>query len=81
MSFEFTIENLDDFTERLDRLAKVADDFRIPFRLISSDFYRSQKQLFSLQSAGLYQDLSTKPFLAFWQNRRGFASYYAGGVS
>lgn len=77
--FEWTIQNVNDFQERLDRLAQHSSDFRIPFRLISSDFYRSQRQLFLLQSAGMYEDLSTKPFLAFWQNKNGFASYYAGG--
>jgi phage gpG-like protein len=56
--FEWTISNLEDFKTRLDRLGKATDDFRIPFRLISSDFYRSQKQLFQLKSAGLFQDLS-----------------------
>ncbi len=77
--FDWTIENNVAFQKKLDELGNATKDFRIPFRLISSDFYKSQKQLFTLQSAGLYQDLSTKPFLAFWQNKKGFASYYSGG--
>lgn len=55
--FEFTIENNEDFQRGLDRLGKATSDFRIPFRLISSDFYRSQKKIFTLTSEGLYNPL------------------------
>ena len=55
--FNFSFENAEDFRRALDRLGKVTSDFRIPFKLVSSDFYRSQKQLFQLQSAGLYNPL------------------------
>lgn len=77
--FDWEIENQKAFEESIEKMSKYMADFRIPLRLIASDFYRSQKQLFTLQSAGLYQDLSEKPFLAFWQNKNGFASYYSGG--
>lgn len=77
--FAWVISNVDDFRERLDRLAKVSQDFTIPFKIISSDFYRSQKQLFMLQSAGMYDDLSTKPFIAKWQNKRKYGALYSGG--
>lgn len=56
-SFDFTIQNREEFKRALDRLARETDDFRIPFRLIASDFYRSQKKLFGLQSEGLYNPL------------------------
>lgn len=55
--FDFTIENEKAFQDGLDRLGKATSDFRIPFRLISSDFYRSQKKIFQLQSEGLYNPL------------------------
>jgi len=77
--FEWTIENDIAFANGLDRLGRATNDFTIPFKLISSDFYRSNRKLFTLQGKGLYQDLSEKPFRAFWQNKNGFASYYAGG--
>lgn len=77
--FNWAIENVKDFNRRLDRLAEVSNDFRIPFRLISSDFYRSQKQLFSLKGAGMFTDLSEKPFYATWENALGFGAYYGGG--
>jgi phage gpG-like protein len=57
MAFEWTIENETEFQNALERLAKETSDFRIPFRLIASDFYRSQRKLFTLQSAGLYNPL------------------------
>lgn len=57
MSFEWVIENEKDFQRALDRLGKATNDFRIPFRIITSDFYRSQKKIFQLQSEGLYPPL------------------------
>ena len=56
-SFDWTIQNNEAFKKSLDALGKVSNDFRIPFRLIASDFYRSQKKLFLLQSEGLYNPL------------------------
>lgn len=77
--FEWAIQNEKDFQKKLDELGKATNDFRIPFRLISSDFYKSQKQVFDLKGRGLFQDLSTKPFRAFWPNDRGFGALYKGG--
>lgn len=77
--FEWSVSNVEDFQRRLARLAEVSNDFRIPFRLIASDFYRSQKQIFSLKGAGLYEDLSEKPFTAGWENALGYGAYYGGG--
>lgn len=57
-SFDWEIENVEAFKRALDKLGEVSSDFRIPFRLIASDFYRSNRKLFTLQGAGLYQDLS-----------------------
>jgi len=57
-AFDWTIENNIKFQKSLDALGKFSNDFRIPFRLIASDFYRSNRKLFTLQSAGLYQDLA-----------------------
>lgn len=55
--FDWAIKNADEFQRGLDRLGAATSDFRIPFRLIASDFYRSQKVLFKLKSAGLYNPL------------------------
>lgn len=57
-AFDWEIENQVAFTNGLDRLGKATSDFRIPFLLIASDFYRSNRKLFTLQSRGLYQDLA-----------------------
>ena len=54
----YYIENDKDFLAALDRLKKSASDFRIPFGLISKEFYRSNKKMFSLKGPGLYQDLA-----------------------
>lgn len=55
--FKWTIENQIKFQKSLDALGRYTSDFRIPFRLIASDFYRSQRKLFTLKSAGLYHPL------------------------
>ena len=46
------------FAEALAKLAEVTDDFRVPLALIGADFYRSERIIFQLKSAGLYQDLA-----------------------
>ena len=57
-AFDWSIENTEDFKRQIDRMGAFTGDFRIPFRLIASDFYRSNRKLFTLQGAGLYQDLA-----------------------
>ena len=56
----YIVENDDDFNKALDRLAAVTNDFRIPFGLIAKEFYRGNKKIFTLQSAGKYEDLNEK---------------------
>lgn len=53
----FIPENDEAFRRGLKRLAEATDDFRIPFGIIGSDFYRSNKIIFGLKSAGLYPPL------------------------
>lgn len=57
-AFDWQIQNIKDFQNALDRLGKATNDFRIPFGLISMDWYRSNRKLFTLASRGLYQDLA-----------------------
>lgn len=57
-AFDWEIENQVAFENAINRLGKATNDFRIPFRLIASDWYRSNRKLFTLQSKGLYQDLA-----------------------
>jgi len=54
----FIIENDIAFQKKLDQLREEVSDMRIPFRLIASDFYRSNSSIFSLSGKGLYQDLA-----------------------
>ena len=58
IDFRFEVENLAAINKRFDVLAQKGADFKIPFSLISQDFYRSNKKLFTLKGAGLYQDLA-----------------------
>lgn len=70
--FSWVIENQKEFQAKLEQLGKVTSDFRIPFRIISSDFYKSQKEIFLLKSAGEYQDLSPK-YKKSKEKKLGFA--------
>jgi len=53
----YILENDKDFQAALDRLAATCTDFRIPFGLISKEFYKSNQKMFKLKSQGLYPDL------------------------
>lgn len=53
----YIVQNDKDFQAAIDRLAKSTDDFRIPFGLISREFYKTNKKIFQLKSKGLYPPL------------------------
>lgn len=57
-AFKFAIENEAEFSRQLDRLQELTSDFRIPLNMIANDFYRSQKKIFTLKSAGRYPELA-----------------------
>lgn len=67
----YIVENDEDFKRALDRLSAATNDFRIPFGLISKEFYRSNKKIFQLQSAGKYPDLS-EPYKRAKKRQVGF---------
>ena len=50
----FIVENDEAFANGLKRLAATTSDFRIPFGLIGNHWYRGNKKIFALKSAGLY---------------------------
>lgn len=53
----YKIENDTKFRAALERAKGVTDDLRVPLTLITKDFYRSNKAIFMLKSAGQYPDL------------------------
>jgi hypothetical protein len=54
----YSVDNDKQFAKSIANARKLTNDLRIPFTLIASDFYRSQRGIFSLKSPGLYPDLS-----------------------
>lgn len=56
----FIVANDKAFSKELQRIGNRVSDFRIPFGLITKDFYRSNRKLFTLKGTGLYPDLSDK---------------------
>jgi len=79
MFTSYSIENDLEFKQKIDEALKKGANLKIPFKLIAADFYKSEKAIFQMGSRGQYPDLSTKPFRAFWRNKRGYAALYKGG--
>lgn len=52
----YSVDNDRSFRNALVAAGKKVDDFRIPFSLISADFYKSQQAIFKLGSQGQYDD-------------------------
>jgi len=52
----YKIGNDAKFKDAMNRVRLVTDDLRIPLTLISKDFYKSEKAIFLLGSAGQYPD-------------------------
>ncbi len=50
----YSLENDAAFARTLKDAAEIISDFRIPFGLISRDFYKSEKAIFGLKGPGLY---------------------------
>lgn len=50
--------NAAEFNLFLKEVFEVTDDLRVPWGLISIDFYKSERQIFSLKSPGGYPDLA-----------------------
>ena len=52
----YSVDNDRSFRNALIEAGKKVTDFRIPFALISADFYKSQQAIFKLGSQGQYPD-------------------------
>lgn len=72
MSFtSYEVDNDKAFRDALKEASKNIGDFRIPFGLISADFYRSEQSIFKLKSPGKYPDLSER-YGKYKQKKVGF---------
>lgn len=56
----YTIDNDKAFRKAIDAAKRASGDLRIPFGLVSKDFYRSQKAIWQLKGPGQYPDLKPK---------------------
>jgi len=54
----FIPQNDAEFLAGIRKLEKATNDFKIPFSSISADFYKSNRQIFTLKGPGKYQDLA-----------------------
>lgn len=53
--------NQADFEKFVNRALEITKDLKIPFAIISADFYKSEKRIFKLRSKGGYADLTDNP--------------------
>lgn len=53
--------NQKDFDAFVARALEVTGDLKIPFAIISNDFYQSEKRIFGLKGTGGFADLSDNP--------------------
>jgi len=74
LEVNFDIVNIKNIEAKINEISKQINDLRPVFSLFSLDFYRYEKRIFGLRGPGKYKDLSTKPFRAFWRNKRGYAA-------
>lgn len=66
----YSVDNDNRFKNAMKRASEVVQDFRVPFGLILSDFYKSEAAIFKLKSAGLYP-----PFKGVINPKTGHTSY------
>jgi hypothetical protein len=52
----YIVDNDKSFRAAIQRAADATGDLRVPFALISADFYRSEQAIFALKSPGQYPD-------------------------
>lgn len=72
MSFtSYSLDNDRRFRNAIREAAKQVNDLRIPFGLISADFYKSQQAIFNLKSAGQYPPISER-YGNYKQQKYGF---------
>lgn len=50
----YTVDNDKKFRDAITKAAEISQDFRVPFGLIMSDFYKSEASIFSLKGPGKY---------------------------
>lgn len=84
MFVSYTVENDREFQRQIDKAFEQTLDLRIPFRSIARDFYKGQRAIFSLKSAGGYPDFKGPRVSETWKNpgrperrtrRRGLTAY------
>jgi phage gpG-like protein len=64
---DFRVDPKGSFKKALLRAGKRVDDLRIPFKLITDSFYKSNKFLFEPgKKRNVFEDLSDRPLYAFW---------------
>lgn len=78
-SIEIAVDPKSSLRKTLQAAGRKLGDLTIPLKQISQEWFSSNKFIFELKSAGKYEDLSSKPFFAWWEMgdlRRLFSGGY-----
>lgn len=67
----YVVENDARFRQALQDAREVISDFRVPYGLISRDFYRSERAIFQLKGPGLYPPFKNSNRVQFKQDGVG----------
>lgn len=65
--FEVRVDPDDQFKWALRRAIEKVGDLSVPYTLITQSWFKSNRAIFALKGPGKYQDLSTRPFFAWWE--------------
>lgn len=72
----YSVENDKKFFKALDETIAQVEDLRVPLKLITKDFYKSEKAIFKLKSSGEYPDFKNggkdSPYAKWKQKKFGF---------
>ena len=68
-----------EFQTRIKKAIDAVGDLSPAFNSIANDWLKNNRQIFRLKSKGQYKDLSTKPFVAFWERDKRFRKFWEGG--
>lgn len=64
--------------DTLKQIKELGGNLAVPFTLIAKSWFKSNKSIFTLKSKGQYDDLSQKPFFAFWETGHLY-KFFKGG--
>lgn len=79
MEIQFAFDKDSPLQKKLDAIYKATGDLTIPLKLMAREWFKANRSIFKLKSAGRYKDLSTRPLYTFWEKEKRFRRLWEGG--